>query len=104
VKIARILLVSATLGLGVAVSGCVERVVERPVTAAPPPARVEVVPAPPGPQEVWVWQPGHWRWNGREYVWTPGRYVEKPVRTAQWVPPEWVPRGNGWVFVEGHWR
>ena len=28
----------------------------------PPPLYQEVVPAPPGPR--WIWQPGHWQWNG----------------------------------------
>jgi hypothetical protein len=91
-------------------AGCVERqvVVDRgtPVVVAQPPpaARVEVIPAAPGPPEAWVWQPGHWRWDGREYVWIPGRYAGRPHRVAQWVPPHWEPRPGGYAFIEGHWR
>ena len=96
-------------------SACVERVVERP---APPPAQavvyvqkpppaeiVEVVPAPPGPANVWVWQKGHWRWDGYNYHWFPGHWVQRPPNVTVWVAPHWEARGgNGFVFVEGTWR
>jgi hypothetical protein len=94
--------------LGASVAGC--------ATAAPPPsASVEItVPlAPPAPRyetvvpasrpDRMVWDPGHWRWNGRQYVWIPGHYLEKPRRTAVWVPGQWMARHRGWVWVEGHW-
>jgi WXXGXW repeat (2 copies) len=102
----RALALIAALAFVVPLAACVERVETREVVVSrPPPAPVaEVVPAAPGPAEVWVWQPGHWRWDGREYVWQPGRYVERPHRAAQWVPPHWQERGPNWVFVAGHWR
>ncbi len=58
-------------------TGCVikkEKEVERPVATQPPPPppRVEERPAPPYSTSVWV--PGHWDWNGQEYVWTPGHW------------------------------
>ncbi|HWK46550.1 MAG TPA: hypothetical protein VNT30_17650 [Stellaceae bacterium] len=90
-----------------ATAGCVvapPRHVEMVASAPPPPVRYEAPPPPPGPVERWVWQPGHWRWDGREYAWDPGHYVERPMRNAVWVPHQWVPRGNGWVMVEGHWQ
>lgn len=66
-----------------------------------PAPQTEVVPvAPPG---VWVWQPGHWRWNGYQYVWRPGRYVH-PHPHALWIEGHWVLRHRGWVWVPGHWR
>ncbi|MEZ0539749.1 hypothetical protein [Fibrella arboris] len=51
-------------------SGCVVRpVASRP---APPPARIEVIPAaPPG---RYVWSPGYHRYRRSGYVWVPGRY------------------------------
>ena len=55
------------------VTGEVEIVATRP----PPAARIEVVPAPPPERERFVWVGGHWQWNGRDYVWEPGRYVER---------------------------
>ncbi len=94
------------LSTSLALSACVERVETREVMVSrPPPAPMaEVVPAPPGPIEVWVWQPGHWRWDGREYRWQPGRYVERPHRAAEWVPAHYQERAGGWVYVPGHWR
>lgn len=41
--------------------------------APPPPALiVETRPALPRYRAVWV--PGHWRWNGRRYIWARGHY------------------------------
>jgi hypothetical protein len=78
----------------------VELVVARP----PPPVRVEVIPAPPGAHpELMVWQPGHWHWDGHEYVWRGGHYEKRPSATAYWVQPEWVSRNGSWVFKPGHW-
>jgi hypothetical protein len=73
---------------------------------APPPTRYEV--APPAPRdrvEILVWDPGRWRWDGRDWEWVPGHYVERPHREAHWEPGHWNERPNGsWVWIEGHWR
>lgn len=66
---------------------------------APPPPRVEVMPAPrPG----YVWQRGHWRWAHGRYIWVPGHWR---LRHAgyRWVPGHWVQRGPHWRWIEGHW-
>jgi hypothetical protein len=68
----------------------------------PPAAEVEVVPAAPGPEFVWVG--GYHRWNGRQYVWVRGRYERRPHARAHWVPAHWVARGRGHVWVEGRWE
>ncbi|WP_146002778.1 YXWGXW repeat-containing protein [Telmatospirillum siberiense] len=71
----------------------------------PPPAEmVEAMPPPPDPRPIWVWQKGHWRWDGREYVWHPGHWFERPPHVAEWVPPHWEQHANGWFLIEGHWR
>ena len=98
--------------LAPSLAGCVVR--ERPArvsgevevvaTRAPPPQRVEVIPTPPPERERFVWVAGHWQWNGRDYVWEPGRYVERPRREAVWVEGRWVARGRNWVWQPGHWR
>jgi hypothetical protein len=105
--------------LAATVTGCVVREAPRPYAAPvapaatveiiaprPPPAvRYEVVPPPP-PQraEVVTWDPGHWHWDGREWVWMPGHFVERPHREARWEPGHWAERPNGtWVWVNGHW-
>jgi hypothetical protein len=95
-------------GFVVAASGCMLAAcvaVERDIVTAPPPAlRTEVVPVlPPERVALEYWQPGHWRWNGREYVWIEGRYVIRPRPRAVWVAPQWERRRTGWLFVEGHW-
>jgi hypothetical protein len=77
-----------------------EVVVARP----PPPLRVEPPPpAPPGDPAIFVWQPGHWRWDGREYQWHPGHYEKRPAKAASWAPAEWVERNGQWVYRPGHW-
>ena len=75
------------------------------VARPPPPVRVERVPPPPsgGPAELFVWQPGHWHWDGHDYHWQRGHYERRPAREASWVPPEWVARDGQWVFKPGHW-
>ena len=72
------------------------------VGVAPPPLRVEPVPPPPSPAHEWV--PGHWQWNGAQWVWRPGHYLRRPTPVSYWVPAEWVatPRGR-WRYVPGHW-
>jgi len=67
----------------------------------PPPLQVETPPAPPTP--LAMWQPGHWSWNGSQYGWTPGHYVERPAPTANWLPGYWQQGAGGWTWVDGHW-
>jgi hypothetical protein len=70
---------------------------------APPPARVETIPA--APSTAMVWQAGHWNWNGANWVWDPGQYVAPPQRMAVWDPGHWVQQPNGgYAWVEGHWH
>ena len=53
------------------------------VEVAPPPPRVEVVPAPrPG----YVWAPGYWAWEGGRHVWRGGHWVV--VRPGYYGVPE----------------
>jgi len=75
------------------------------IRMAPPPPRYEPVPVlPPDRASMEYWQAGHWRWNGREYAWVPGRYERRPRPGAVWVEPRYERHGEGWVFVEGRWR
>ncbi len=106
------LLASASLGLATGcVSGGVDghgpplRVHERAVIRVGPPApREEVIIAAPGPREQFIWDPGHWRWNGAEYVWDGGHWIKRPHARAEWVPAHWTQRHGQWVLIEGHWR
>lgn len=69
----------------------------------PPPAAQSEFP-PPAPSPSYVWEPGHWAWNGVQYVWQPGRYVERPAVSASFVPGHWARQGNGWVWIDGRWE
>ena len=71
----------------------------------PPPAEVvEMQPPPPDRRPIWHWQRGHWRWDGRQYAWFPGHWVERPPHMSEWIAPHWEHHANGWFMVEGHWR
>ena len=72
------------------------------VSAPPPPPRVEAYGVAPGPGVVWIG--GYWRWVGRDYVWTPGRWVRPPRRGAVWAPGYWEHRHNRYRWHEGRWR
>jgi hypothetical protein len=106
-RIARAGAMAFALALSLGTTGCVVREQSTEIIAPRPPpvARVEIVPAPPRPLEVVEWQPGHWHWDGREYVWVTGRYIERPRREAVYVPGHWDERPNGrWVWIAPHWR
>jgi hypothetical protein len=68
----------------------------------PPPAAQNEFP-PPAPSPSYVWEPGHWSWNGVQFTWLPGRYVERPAVSASFVPGHWEHNATGWVWVEGRW-
>jgi hypothetical protein len=108
---------ATALALAGSLAGCVAqptRVVVRPapVTVAevvvrrPPPPLRYIPPPPPPPRraELWAWEPAHWHWDGRDYRWVKGRYIQRPVREAEWVPAEWLARDGVWVYRPGHWR
>jgi hypothetical protein len=68
----------------------------------PPPARVEVVPASPGPPAVWL--DGEWIWRRGQWAWLSGRWCNPP-EGASFSP--WVfergPDGRLW-YAPGVWR
>jgi WXXGXW repeat (2 copies) len=72
------------------------------VQVRPPHPIVEARVAAPGPGYAWI--AGYHRWDGRAYVWVPGRWELPPRAHARWVAHRWVHRNGGWVLVEGHWR
>ena len=73
------------------------------VRVGPPAPIVETRVVAPGPGYAWI--PGFHAWDGRAYVWRPGRWERGPRAKARWVPARWVHEGrHGWYLVEGHWR
>jgi hypothetical protein len=72
------------------------------VDSAPPPLRVEVQPAMPGPGVLWVG--GGWFWEGGRWRWQHGRWDHPPRPGAHWVAHHYEFRGGRHVFVRGGWR
>jgi hypothetical protein len=96
----RLFLAAALLaGLLVASPARADRIYVR---IAPPAPIVEVRTVAPSPRHVWV--EGYHRWDGKVYVWVPGRWSVPPRHAAVWVPPHWVHHKRGWYFVGGRWR
>ena len=94
-------LLLATFALALTASAASAQVAIR--IGPPPPVR-EVVPPPPPEHRDWAWHNGYHRWDGRAYVWVPGRYEQPPYAHAHWVEGHWAHRGGSWVWIEGHWR
>ena len=72
------------------------------VNVRPPALIVERRPLAPSRNHVWI--AGYHRWDGRAYIWEPGRWDLPPRPHAVWVAPRWQHRRDGWLFVEGRWR
>lgn len=72
------------------------------VRVGPPAPIAEVRSVSPGPDFVWI--EGYHRWDGRAYVWVPGRWERRPQPRAEWVPGRWEHDRRGWFYVDGHWR
>jgi hypothetical protein len=84
---------------GVASVASADRGVELEIGVAPPPARVEVVPAP---REGYVYDRGHYEWDGQQYQWREGRYIERR-EGHEWRPSVIEHHGDKWRFRAGHW-
>lgn len=68
-----------------------------------PPIRAERVPAPPQSSIVMIWQPGHYDWNGRDYVWTPGEWVDRAGHGTLWQDGYWQQTNQSAAWVPAHW-
>src|SRR5687768_6435514 len=43
--------------------------------ATTPPPAVRYETPPPAPRGRMTWQPGYWRWDGRQHLWVSGRWA-----------------------------
>ena len=68
---------------------------------APPP--LPDYDQPPIPADGDMWTPGYWSWNGYEYFWVPGTWVEPPQPGFLWTPGYWAFVGNVYAFHRGYW-
>ena len=74
-------------------------VAEIEIRTAPPPDRVEMVPpARPG----YIYERGHYHWDGRQYVWNEGQFIqERPGH--KYTPYAFERRGEVWYYRPGFW-
>jgi hypothetical protein len=69
----------------------------------PPPPPQEYASPQPSPDAYWV--PGHYNWDGNQYVFVSGYWTVPPQHYHQYVESHWVVRGDGrYVYVRGYWR
>ena len=69
----------------------------------PPEAIVEVRPAIPFPDAVWL--AGFWALHAGNWVWNNGSWGRRPHPGATWNPGNWHHAGpRGWGWRPGHWR
>lgn len=104
VRIGLSFLLAGLVLVGLVVTPATASAQVRVYVTAPPPAPVrEVIGVAPSHRHAWV--SGYHRWDGRAYVWTPGRWAVRPRARVRWVPGHWERGGRrGWYFVEGRWR
>ena len=98
----RILLATLMLTIGAVgfvSQGHAARVVDVEIGVAPPAPRVEVVPAP---RDGYIYEKGHYGWDGRQYVWTEGQFIPKR-EGREWRSYVLEQRGNKWHYRAGHW-
>ncbi|MGD9585773.1 MAG: hypothetical protein AB7V34_03170 [Brachymonas sp.] len=66
----------------------------------PPPVLVETPPPMPFIGAIWIG--GYWTWQN-QWVWARGHWASAPRPGYTWTHPYYAHRGNGVVFVNGHW-
>lgn len=69
------------------------------IQVAPPPLRVERVPAP---RHGYVWVPGYWNSHGQKYVWAKGKWVRER-HGYRYDSPKWVEQNGKWTMKHGAW-
>jgi len=81
----------------------------RIATQAPPRMRVEVRPARPHRDAVWI--NGNWDRQGDRWEWVSGRWDQRPDRRVRWIGATYSREGCPWYrrsncayrYVPGHW-
>ena len=69
----------------------------------PPEPLVEVRPAVPYPDAVWIG--GYWGYHGGNWALEGGYWDRRPHRGAVWESGHWHHEGSrGWGYKPGHWR
>jgi hypothetical protein len=84
---------------GFANTALAERSIDIEINTAPPEMRYEAVPPP---REGYIYERGHYDWDGDHYVWREGRFIEKR-EGHEWHPSVVERRGEHWHYRAGHW-
>jgi hypothetical protein len=73
------------------------------ITIGPPP--LPVYEQPLCPADGYIWTPGYWSYDydGGDYYWVPGTWVEPPQVGYLWTPAYWGWGGDRFIFHEGYW-
>ena len=93
----RSMLLSLVLVGGISSGSALARTVI--IEVAPPPARVEVVPAL---HRGYAWAPGHWAWQRDRHVWVSGHTMRARSGYA-WAPDRWNEVNGRHEFQPGRW-
>ena len=91
----------ATLSLSTVgmTASSVAAVIDLEIQEAPPPARVEIVPAP---REGYIYERGHYIYDGQRYAWREGVFIRNR-EGHRYAPAELEQHGDKWRFRAGHW-
>src|SRR5208337_187903 len=71
------------------------------VAFGPPALPIYEQPICPG--DGYIWTPGYWAWDGNNYYWVDGTWVESPEVGFLWTPGYWGWGCNAFLFHEGYW-
>ena len=96
-KTAMAAMVAASVGFAVVPTPGVARDID--FNVAPPPARVEVVPAA---RSGYLWVPGYWDLRGQRHHWVRGHY-ERERRGYRFSEPRWAEREGRWHLQRPRW-
>lgn len=67
---------------------------------APPPPRRERIPHA---KRGYVWQPGHWVWQGNRHAWMDGQWL-RARQGYVYLPTAWVERDGRYHYRESRWE
>jgi hypothetical protein len=73
------------------------------IQAEEPPPPMPVYDQPPIPEPGYLWTPGYWSYNGVDYYWVPGTWIEPPHPGLLWTQGYWAFVGGAYVFNRGYW-
>jgi hypothetical protein len=86
--------------LAVVLAGCVVVSADHPAVPLLP---AEQVPVPPPSKVTLIWQPGHFDWDGTNYILVQGAWVDRAGHGTLWQDGYWQPAKGTSVWVAAHW-